>query len=67
MANTTRVDVPKSAGDEITVRYRGGDPITYKVRDGHVTVDDRHVEKFLGAVEGSKASAGNTDASDRGE
>lgn len=67
MATTTKVNVPKDAGDEIVVRYSGGDPVTYKVRDGHVTVDNENVDAFLRAIAGSEASTGNAGTSDKGE
>jgi hypothetical protein len=54
MANTTRVSVPKEVGEEIVVRWNGDDPITYKVTDNHVTVENENVERFFSLFEGSK-------------
>lgn len=53
MPSNTKVKVPSSVGDEITVSYAGGEPVTYKVTDGTTSVKDEHLTTFLGAVEGS--------------
>lgn len=51
----TRVAVPQDDG-EITVSRNGDEPVTYKVKDGTVTVTD-DVAAFLNAVEGSRLEA----------
>lgn len=66
--DTTRVDVKDVPNDgTLTARYDGGDPVTYKVTSGHVDVENSVLDKFLRAFEGSKASAGTTGTSDKGE
>lgn len=57
MASTTRVSVPKSAGDEIVVSWDGDAPKTYKVTDGHVAIENENVDRFLTIFEGSKVTA----------
>lgn len=56
-----RVKVLKSVvGDEFTVAYGGPDEtVTYKPDSGVVSVRPEHLERFLGAVEGSTV-AGDT-------
>lgn len=51
---TTKVTVPKEHGDDIRVSY-GGEIENYRVTDGHVTVQNRHLDKFLRNVQGAKA------------
>lgn len=50
-----RVRVLKNVvGDEFTVSYGGpDDTVTYKPDNGVVAVRPEHLERFLGAVEGS--------------
>lgn len=61
MAETTRVNVPETHGREITVSYNGDEPLTYRVTDGHVTVDNQHLPHFLAVVDGSTvATSGAT-------
>jgi hypothetical protein len=67
MPNTTKVNVPKGTGDEISIRYSGDDPIVYSVKDGHTTVDNQHLDAFLAVVPGSKADTGTTGSGDKGE
>jgi hypothetical protein len=55
-AKHTRITVPKEVGDEITVRWNGDDPTTYKVTDGHVSVESENVERFLAHFDGSKVA-----------
>ncbi len=43
----TRITVPKERGDEIIVRWNGDDPTNYKVTDGHVSVENENVDRFL--------------------
>lgn len=50
----TRISVPKELGDEITVRWDGDDPTTYKVSDGHVNIENENADRFLGLIDGSK-------------
>lgn len=56
---THKVTVPADAGDEITFRRGGLDPVTYKVDGGAVSVDDADLQHFLAHVEGSTTSGGN--------
>lgn len=53
MAQSTKVNVPADAGDEITIRYAGADPVSYKVTDGHVTVQNEDVDAFVTAIPGA--------------
>jgi hypothetical protein len=52
-----KVRVPESAGPEISVRYAGDDPVVYTVTNGMVEVEERRLEAFLAAVEGSALAA----------
>jgi hypothetical protein len=61
--STTKVRVPKSAGEEITISYAGDEPITYRVTDGTTSVRDEHLNSFLGVVEGSTTVGGTATAS----
>jgi hypothetical protein len=67
MGQTTKVEIPKKFGKQIVFRYRGTDPVTYEVRDGSVNVENEHLDTFLRALAGSKAVAGNTSDSDKGD
>ena len=66
MSKTTKVVVPKEAGDSIQI-FDGGESQTYKVTDGHVTVASEDVDKFLGAVTGSSAEGSKPDAGITGD
>jgi hypothetical protein len=61
---THKVTVPADAGDEITFRRGGLDPVTYKVEGGTVSVEDADLQHFLAHVEGSTIDGG-TPASDK--
>jgi hypothetical protein len=61
-SKNTRVTVPKEVGDEIIVRWNGDDPTTYKVTDGHVSVENENVERFLAHFDGSKVAASDNKA-----
>lgn len=60
MSKTTKVSVPKSAGDEITVSIGGSEPTRYKVTDGHVTVNNEDLDTFLRGVPGAEAQTSTT-------
>lgn len=64
MPATHKVKVPKAVGEALSVSYAGDKPVAYKVTDGHATVQDEHLNAFLGAVEGSTV-AGDTAASSK--
>lgn len=66
MATKTRINVPKDAGDEIVVRWDGNDATTYRVTDGHVSVEPEYADRFVALVDGSKVDAGTTSASKSG-
>ncbi len=50
---TTKIQVPKESGDELTFRFAGEDPETYKVTDDHITVPNERVDAVLTSVSGS--------------
>lgn len=61
MANT-KISVPQKDG-EITVSFDGNEPTTYRVTDGQVSVPAENVDRFLAAVDGSKAAGGSSTGS----
>lgn len=44
---------------EISIALAGGDPKTYKVTDGEVTVEEADVERFLAVIDGSSLVGGS--------
>jgi len=54
----TKVNVPQKDG-EVVVRRGGAEPVTYKVTDGHVSVDEADAEWFAAQFDGSKPASGS--------
>lgn len=56
------VRVPDEHGKAISVRYGGGAPTVYHVRDGRVSVEPNRLRVFLSMVEGAEVVDGNSGA-----
>lgn len=53
-----KISVPQPDG-EITLSISGGEPTTYKVSNGEVTVKEPDVARFLSQIDGSKQVGGS--------
>lgn len=53
------IKVPKEAGESITMRRAGLEPVTYSVTNGKVSVSEAEADHFLVIVEGSTIVGGS--------
>lgn len=61
----TKITVPQKDG-EIVVRRAGSEPVTYKVTDHSVSVDEADAEWFAAQFDGSKPASGSPAATSQG-
>lgn len=68
MSDKIKIRVPKEAGDEITLRLGGADPVTYKVTQGTVVVpDEATATALVAAVDGAERIGDATPPAEAGK
>lgn len=61
----TKISVPQTDG-EIVVRRGGAEPVTYKVTDHAVAVEESDAEWFAAQFDGAKTASGSPAAKTQG-